>query len=102
MMCAQTRGIPVDPAQVVVTPGGKPIMFFVILALIERGDEVLMPNPSFPIYESMVNFVGGTPSSCRCGRRTTSGSTSTSSRRDSPTRRNWSSSTPPPTPPAAC
>ncbi len=58
---ARTRGIAVDPAQVVVTPGGKPIMFFVILALIERGDEVLMPNPSFPIYESMVNFVGGTP-----------------------------------------
>ena len=58
---ARTRGIPVEAAQVVVTPGGKPIMFFVILALIERGDEVLMPNPSFPIYESMVNFVGGTP-----------------------------------------
>jgi aspartate/methionine/tyrosine aminotransferase len=58
---ARSRGIAVDPAQVVVTPGGKPIMFFVILALIERGDEVLMPNPAFPIYESMVNFVGGTP-----------------------------------------
>jgi aspartate/methionine/tyrosine aminotransferase len=58
---ATSRGIKVDPTQVVVTPGGKPIMFFVILALIERGDEVLMPNPSFPIYESMVNFVGGTP-----------------------------------------
>ncbi|MFN8511565.1 MAG: pyridoxal phosphate-dependent aminotransferase [Thermomicrobiales bacterium] len=58
---ASSRGIKVDPGQVVVTPGGKPIMFFVILALIERGDEVLMPNPSFPIYESMVNFVGGTP-----------------------------------------
>ncbi len=56
---AQSRGIGVDPAQVVVTPGGKPIMFFVILALIEEGDEVLMPNPAFPIYESMVNFVGG-------------------------------------------
>ena len=58
---AKSRGIDVDPAQVVVTPGGKPIMFFAILALVEEGDEVLMPNPAFPIYESMVDFVGGTP-----------------------------------------
>jgi aspartate aminotransferase len=58
---ARTRGIAVDPAQVVVTPGGKPIMFFAILALVNEGDEVLIPNPSFPIYESMVNFVGGRP-----------------------------------------
>jgi aspartate aminotransferase len=58
---ARSRGIEVDPAQVVVTPGGKPIMFFAILALVEEGDEVLVPNPSFPIYESMVNFVGGRP-----------------------------------------
>jgi aspartate aminotransferase len=58
---SRSRGITVDPAQVVVTPGGKPIMFFAILALVERGDEVLMPNPAFPIYESMVDFVGGTP-----------------------------------------
>ncbi|MBZ5513800.1 MAG: pyridoxal phosphate-dependent aminotransferase [Acidobacteriia bacterium] len=53
------RGIRVDPAEVVVTPGAKPIMFFTILALVERGDEVLYPNPGFPIYESMINFVGG-------------------------------------------
>ncbi len=58
---AKSRGIDVEPAQVVVTPGGKPIMFFAILALVEEGDEVLMPNPAFPIYESMVDFVGGTP-----------------------------------------
>ena len=58
---AKSRGIGVDPTQVVVTPGGKPIMFFAILALVEPGDEVLMPNPAFPIYESMVDFVGGTP-----------------------------------------
>ena len=58
---AKSRGIDVDPAQVVVTPGGKPIMFFAILALVEPGGEVLMPNPAFPIYESMVDFVGGTP-----------------------------------------
>ncbi len=58
---ASSRGITVEPGQVVVTPGGKPIMFFIILALIDAGDEVLMPNPAFPIYESMVNFVGGKP-----------------------------------------
>jgi aspartate aminotransferase len=58
---ASSRRIAVDPKQVVITPGGKPIMFFAILALIEEGDEVLMPNPAFPIYESMVNFVGGRP-----------------------------------------
>ena len=58
---ALSRGIEVDPGQVVVTPGGKPIMFFVILALVDEGDEVLLPNPAFPIYESMVNFVGGKP-----------------------------------------
>jgi aspartate/methionine/tyrosine aminotransferase len=57
----RSRGIEVDPAQVVVTPGGKPIMFFAILALVEEGDEVLLPNPAFPIYESMVDFAGGRP-----------------------------------------
>ncbi len=56
---SRTRGVAVDAEQVVVTPGGKPIMFFVILALIQDGDEVLLPNPAFPIYESMVNFAGG-------------------------------------------
>jgi aspartate aminotransferase len=58
---ARSRGIEVGPEQVVVTPGGKPIMFFAILALVDEGDEVLLPNPAFPIYESMVNFVGGKP-----------------------------------------
>ena len=58
---ARSRGIEVGPEQVVVTPGGKPIMFFTILALVDEGDEVLLPNPAFPIYESMVNFVGGRP-----------------------------------------
>lgn len=57
----RTRHIPVDPAQVVVTPGGKPIIFFAILALCDSGDEVIYPNPGFPIYESMINFVGATP-----------------------------------------
>jgi len=55
------RGIRVDPAEVVVTPGGKPIMFFTILALVNRDDEVLFPNPGFPIYESMIRFVNGRP-----------------------------------------
>jgi aspartate/methionine/tyrosine aminotransferase len=47
--------------QVVVTPGGKPIMFFSMLALVEEGDEVIYPNPGFPIYESMIRFAGATP-----------------------------------------
>jgi aspartate/methionine/tyrosine aminotransferase len=54
----RTRGVKVDPAQVVVTPGGKPIMFFALLALIDDGDEVIYPNPGFPIYESVINFIG--------------------------------------------
>ncbi|MBI3194430.1 MAG: pyridoxal phosphate-dependent aminotransferase [Ignavibacteriae bacterium] len=54
-----TRGIVVKPEQVVVTPGGKPIMFFTILACIDEGDEVIYPNPGFPIYESAIEFVGG-------------------------------------------
>ncbi len=53
------RGVQVDPAHVVVTPGAKPIMFFTILACIEPGDEVIYPNPGFPIYESVIDFVGG-------------------------------------------
>jgi len=56
-----TRGIPVDADWVVITPGAKPIMFYLILALVEEGDEVLYPNPGFPIYESMINFAGGKP-----------------------------------------
>ncbi|MBS7621660.1 pyridoxal phosphate-dependent aminotransferase, partial [Candidatus Bathyarchaeota archaeon] len=58
---SKTRKIPVDPEEVVVTPGAKPIMFFAILACVERGEEVLYPNPGFPIYESMINFVGAKP-----------------------------------------
>ncbi|MGO9604011.1 MAG: pyridoxal phosphate-dependent aminotransferase [Terracidiphilus sp.] len=54
-----TRRIPVEPGEVVVVPGGKPIMFYVMLALIDEGDEVIYPNPGFPIYESMINYAGG-------------------------------------------
>jgi aspartate/methionine/tyrosine aminotransferase len=55
---SRTRGVKVSPDEVVVVPGGKPTMFFTILALIEEEDEVIYPNPGFPIYESMVNFLG--------------------------------------------
>jgi aspartate aminotransferase len=55
---SETRGVNVTPDEVVVVPGGKPIIFFCILALAEQGDEVIYPNPGFPIYESMINYVG--------------------------------------------
>ncbi|MBA3627699.1 MAG: pyridoxal phosphate-dependent aminotransferase [Chloroflexi bacterium] len=51
----------VDPENVVVTPGAKPIMFYALLALAQPGDEVIYPDPGFPIYESMTRFVGATP-----------------------------------------
>ena len=51
----------IPASRVVITPGGKPIMFFTILALAEEGDEVIYPNPGFPIYESMIRFAGATP-----------------------------------------
>ncbi|HLX82798.1 MAG TPA: pyridoxal phosphate-dependent aminotransferase [Terriglobales bacterium] len=56
---SRTRNVPVSSEEVVVVPGGKPIIFFIILALIEAGDEVIYPNPGFPIYESMVNYSVG-------------------------------------------
>ena len=56
---SRTRGIQVSPEEVVVVPGGKPIIFFTMLALIEEGDEVIYPNPGFPIYESMIEYAGG-------------------------------------------
>jgi len=55
------RNIPCDADNVIVTPGAKPIMFFVMMALLEEGDEVLYPNPGFPIYESVANFVNARP-----------------------------------------
>src|SRR3989440_9817132 len=55
---SETRGVSVTPDEVVVVPGGKPIIFFSILALAQEGDEVIYPNPGFPIYESMINYVG--------------------------------------------
>ena len=58
---SRTRGISVGPQHVSVVPGGKPIIFFPMLALLEPGDEVIYPNPGFPIYESMIRFCGATP-----------------------------------------
>ena len=57
---ARTRGLEVSAEQVVVTPGGKPILFFSLLALVDEGDEVICPDPGFPIYESMIRYAGGT------------------------------------------
>ena len=56
---SRTRGVKVTSDEVVVVPGGKPIIFFTILSLIDEGDEVIYPNPGFPIYESMIDYVGG-------------------------------------------
>ena len=58
---SRTRGIPVSADNVCVVPGGKPIIFFPILALLESGDEAIYPNPGFPIYESMIAFTGAKP-----------------------------------------
>ena len=55
------RGAKATPEMIVVTPGGKPIMFYLILALVDPGDEVLYPNPGYPIYESMIRYIGGVP-----------------------------------------
>ncbi|MFN0104494.1 MAG: pyridoxal phosphate-dependent aminotransferase [Bryobacteraceae bacterium] len=57
----ETRGIHAGPEHVCVVPGGKPIIFFPMMALLEEGDEVIYPNPGFPIYESMIRFLGATP-----------------------------------------
>jgi len=58
---SRTRSIPVDPECVCVVPGGKPIIFFTMMALLEPGDEVIHPDPGFPIYESVIEFLGATP-----------------------------------------
>jgi aspartate/methionine/tyrosine aminotransferase len=55
------RGVRATPAMVVITPGAKPILFFSVLALVDAGDEVLYPDPGFPIYESMIRYAGGAP-----------------------------------------
>jgi len=57
---ARTRRIPVQPQEVVLTTGAKPVMFFAMLMLVQPGDEVVVPDPGYPIYESMARFAGGT------------------------------------------
>jgi aspartate aminotransferase len=57
----RTGRLATSPDRVIVTPGAKPIMFFTILALAEPGDEVLYPDPGFPMYESITAFAGATP-----------------------------------------
>jgi aspartate aminotransferase len=54
----RSRGITVTSDEVVIVPGGKPIIFFTILALADVGDEIIYPNPGFPIYESMIHYAG--------------------------------------------
>ena len=56
---SETRKIEIDPDEVTVTPGAKPIIFFTILALVDDGDEVIYPEPGFPVYESVIDFIGG-------------------------------------------
>ncbi len=58
---SETRRLDVKPEEVVVTPGAKPVMFFGVLALVNPGEEVLYPNPGFPVYESVIKFVGAKP-----------------------------------------
>src|SRR5438034_5679537 len=54
----RTRHLSVDPGQIIVTPGAKPIMFYAMLALLDEGDEAIYPDPGFPIYSSMISFAG--------------------------------------------
>jgi aspartate aminotransferase len=58
---SRSRGVKVSSDEVVIVPGGKPIIFFTLLALADAGDEVIYPNPGFPIYESMIRYAGATP-----------------------------------------
>ncbi len=57
----RTRGVDVDPANVLVGTGAKPFLFFTILATCNPGDEVVYPDPGFPIYESAIRWAGATP-----------------------------------------
>lgn len=58
---SRTRGISVTPDEVIITPGGKPVIYYAILAILDRGDEAIIPDPSYPIYESVVRYLGATP-----------------------------------------
>ena len=58
---SRSRGVKVAPEEVVIVPGGKPTIYFTFTALVEEGDEVIYPNPGFPIYESLIGFIGAKP-----------------------------------------
>jgi aspartate/methionine/tyrosine aminotransferase len=58
---SRSRGVKVVPEEVVIVPGGKPTIYFTFMALVEEGDEVIYPNPGFPIYESLIGFLGAKP-----------------------------------------
>jgi aspartate aminotransferase len=58
---SRSRGVKVVPEEVVIVPGGKPTIYFTFMALVEAGDEVIYPNPGFPIYESLIGFLGAKP-----------------------------------------
>lgn len=58
---SRTRGVSYEPDEVVVGPGAKPFLYYVIMALAQEGDEVIYPNPGFPVYESVANFAGARP-----------------------------------------
>jgi aspartate aminotransferase len=58
---SRTRRIPVDPEQVIVVPGAKPMIYFAVLALCQPGDEVICPDPGYPFYASLARFVGAKP-----------------------------------------
>ena len=64
------QGYDISPENVIVTPGAKPIMFYTVMALINPGDEAIYPNPGFPIYESMINYVGGVAKPMRLNEET--------------------------------
>lgn len=56
-----SRGVSAKPEEMIITPGGKPMIFYTLLALVNEGDEVVYPNPGFPTYESVINFIGAKP-----------------------------------------
>jgi aspartate/methionine/tyrosine aminotransferase len=58
---SRTRSLSIDPARVLVAPGAKPFLFYGVLAICDPGDEVIYPNPGFPIYESVIRWAGATP-----------------------------------------
>ena len=68
-------GVACSPDEIVITPGAKPIMFYAMMATIDEGDEVIYPNPGFPIYESVINFLGAKPVALPLREEKVSGST---------------------------